>query len=308
MDLSIPFFQSELLFYPSLSCVSSLSLTTLISYGVYGTLDWRPIVIFTCSDFLAMGLDHYLDNAENLAQARATGNDGVVSVFTQARMMLICVACILFGALLCSPIQTWAITALFVAPALVWNRPLFWLPIRDVANARGDDEEPAGFFKHGFVIKRIPGMKAIIIGVIRGCGTFAVVHSVLSPRLLNNESSMWTPTQLLIWSTINWICHTTMADVRDYIDDLKEEIPTLPVLFKSVLKTKVLLTFLHAVNIISFSHNVYIVFGSLYATLLVWLLDESSPRSHFVFSMEGQPLTIALYFAVQACKKLPAFA
>ena len=93
-----------------------------------------------------------------------------------------------------------------------------------------------------------------------------------------------------------------MADVRDFHQDWEKQGPTIPVLLKSVLRTKILLTAVHLLTTFLYSYNPYIVFASLYATVLVWALDEKSPRGLYRLSFHSQTLTAALYGAVETMK------
>lgn len=90
-----------------------------------------------------------------------------------------------------------------------------------------------------------------------------------------------------------------MADVRDFTEDWELQVPTIPVLLKSVYKTKVLLTVVHMLTLIAFVENLYIVFGSLYAIALVWALDENSPRKMYRLSFHSQTLVAIVYGAIQ---------
>ena len=93
-----------------------------------------------------------------------------------------------------------------------------------------------------------------------------------------------------------------MADVRDFHEDWEKQVPTIPVLLKSVFRTKVLLTAVHLLTMILYSYNPYIVFASLYATVLVWALNENSPRGLYRLSFHSQTLTAALYGGIEAAK------
>ena len=93
-----------------------------------------------------------------------------------------------------------------------------------------------------------------------------------------------------------------MADVRDFHEDWEKQVPTIPVLLKSVFRTKVLLTAVHLLTTFLYSYNPYIVFASLYATVLVWALNENSPRGLYRLSFHSQTLTAALYGGIEAAK------
>ena len=130
---------------------------------------------------------------------------------------------------------------------------------------------------------------------------------------------MWNPIQIVLWSTVNRACHAVsrmpahpsfpcktalqvMADVRDFREDWEKKVPTVPVLLKSVVKTKFLLTFVHILTASLYHKNPYIIFASVYATVLVWVLDEDSPRGLFRLSFHSQTLTAFLYGVVEVAK------
>ncbi len=98
-------------------------------------------------------------------------------------------------------------------------------------------------------------------------------------------------------------CLQVMADVRDFHEDWEKQVPTIPVLLKSVFWTKVLLTVMHVFMMMLYAYNPYIVFSSLYATVLVWFLNESSPRGWYRLSFHSQTLTALLYAFVEVAKQ-----
>ncbi|KAF8884285.1 hypothetical protein CPB84DRAFT_1685923 [Gymnopilus junonius] len=295
--------KDELLVHPIMTSLGSLALSTFISYSVYGVIDWRPVTICVASDIVTIGLDHYNDQASSLECAKQTANNNVLNLFSRAKMLLIVSAVLLLAALSLCPPATWAITACFVTPALLWDTTLFYwrTPVRRNREKKNDDA------KRGFVIKRIPGMKAIFIGIIRGCGTYAVVRSILSNSTSiggTGSSGPWSPHEIVIWSTINRACHAVMADVRDFDEDWKLQVPTIPVLMKSVFRTQALLTTIHLTTMFYFISNVYIVFASVYSIALVWALNEKSRRGLYRFSFHSQTITAILYGSVEAYKNL----
>jgi len=95
-----------------------------------------------------------------------------------------------------------------------------------------------------------------------------------------------------------------MADVRDFTEDWELQVPTIPVLLKSVYKTKLLLTAIHTLTMLAFINNVYIIFGSLYAIALVWALDEHSNRKMYRLSFHSQTLVAVVYGVTQAYAQL----
>lgn len=99
------------------------------------------------------------------------------------------------------------------------------------------------------------------------------------------------------------LCLQVMADVRDFHEDWEKQVPTIPVLLKSVFRTKVLLTAIHLFTMVLYSENPYIVFSSLYATVLVWFLNENSQRGLYRLSFHSQTLTALLYAVVEGTKE-----
>lgn len=95
-----------------------------------------------------------------------------------------------------------------------------------------------------------------------------------------------------------------MADVRDFHEDWALQVPTIPVLLKSVFKTQVLLTVIHLMTLFAFIQNIYIVFGCIYAIALVWLLNEDSPRGRYRLSFHSQTIVAVLYGVVEGTKGL----
>ncbi|KAG2129308.1 hypothetical protein BD769DRAFT_1455608 [Suillus cothurnatus] len=189
---------------------------------------------------------------------------------------------------ICCPISTLLTTAAFVAPALLWTTPIsfnkFALILRHLLGRFRRDKHQPSASAPVLVIKRIPGMKAIFNGIIRGCGIYTVVLSVLSGVV-----------QLIVWSTVNRSCHAIMTDVRDFEDDMKAGVPTIPVLLGSVLKTKVILTACHMLVLLAFIENPYILGSCLFAAALVWMLGKESPKKAFLFSSHSQSLFIIWY-------------
>lgn len=109
-------------------------------------------------------MDHYFDQAAMLMYAKKTGNREMNSVFNQARALLFTNAVLLLVALVLSPPLTWAMVAIFFGPAFVWDFKLFAYGQSPKTNIDGKADKS----KKTFTIKRIPGMKAVLIGIIRG--------------------------------------------------------------------------------------------------------------------------------------------
>ncbi|RDX54510.1 hypothetical protein OH76DRAFT_1430012 [Lentinus brumalis] len=291
--------KDELLTHPLMLSVGSLGLSTFMSRSIYGTVDWRPVVICVSSDILAIGLDHYFDQKPMQLYALKTENREMTAIFNQAKLLLVTSAILLLFALASSPAWTCVMVTVFLAPALLWDFRLFTFGDKRQRKHNWRSDDSSG--RNAFSIKRIPGMKAVIIGIIRGCGTFAVVNSILT-HSTSSDPSIWDPTQIIIWSTINRACHAVMADVRDFHEDWEKQVPTIPVLLKSVFRTKMLLTAVHLGTMLLYPYNPYIVFASLYATVLVWFLNENSPRGLYRLSFHSQTLTALLYGGVEAAK------
>ncbi|KAG1906341.1 uncharacterized protein F5891DRAFT_1005197 [Suillus fuscotomentosus] len=302
--LTIPKLADELFLRPIVISMNSLALSALMSYVMSANagIDWRPIIICVTSDILAMGADHLKDKKEQFSSDRNNANDPrLASWFLYARTFLTASAVLLAFALSQCPISTLLTTATFVAPALLWTTPIsfkkFWLISRRLLGRFSGDRHQPSTSAPVLVIKRIPGMKAIFNGIIRGCGIYAVVFSVLSGsgNLTNTLPSPWSVAQLLIWSTVNRSCHAIMTDVRDFEDDMKAGVPTIPVLLGSILRTKVILTACHMLVMLAFIENTYIMGSCLFAAALVWILGKDSPKKAFLFSSHSQSLFIIWY-------------
>ncbi|KAG1871514.1 hypothetical protein F4604DRAFT_1583304 [Suillus subluteus] len=302
--LTIPKLADELFLRPIVISMNSFALSTLMSYvmSANGCIDWRPITICVTSDILAMGADHLKDKEEEFSSdCNNTNNPRLASWFIYARTFLATSAALLALALSQCPISTLLTTAAFVAPALLWTTPIsftkFALISRCLLGMFGGDKHQPSTSAPVLVIKRIPGMKAIFNGIIRGCGIYAVVLSVLSGsgNLTNTLPSPWSVVQLIVWSTVNRSCHAIMTDIRDFEDDMKAGVPTIPVLLGSILKTKVVLTTCHMLVMLAFVENPYIMGSCIFAAVLVWILGKNSPKKAFLFSSHSQSLFIIWY-------------
>ncbi|KAG1811795.1 uncharacterized protein BJ212DRAFT_1483520 [Suillus subaureus] len=303
--LTIPKLADELFLRPIVISMNSLALSILMSYvmSANGSIDWRPITICITSDILAMGADHLKDKEEEFSSKHNNANDPrLASWFTYARTFLAVSAVFLALALSQCPISTLLTTAAFVAPALLWTTPISFRKFTLIRlNRFGGDKCQPSASAPVLVIKRIPGMKAIFNGIIRGCGIYTVVLSVLSGsgNLTNMLPSPWSVVQLIVWSTVNRSCHAIMTDVRDFEDDMKAGVPTIPVLLGSILKTKVILTACHMLVMLAFIENPYIMGSCLFAAALVWMLGKNSPKKAFLFSSHSQSLFIIWYLSTR---------
>ncbi|KAG0697949.1 hypothetical protein DFH29DRAFT_128187 [Suillus ampliporus] len=324
--LTIPKLADELFLRPIVISMNSLALSSLMSLvmSTNGKVDWRPVVsliryqrilltqshpqitICVTADILAIGADHLKDQEEEFTSDHNNAKDQrLASLFTCARTFLTISAVLLALALFLCPISTLLTTATFVVPALLWTTPISLkksgLILKRLIGISAEDDHKPPTSASALVIKRIPGMKAIFNGIIRGCGTYAVVLTVLSGSgsLANVLPPPWTGVQLIVWSTVNRTCHAIMTDVRDFEDDLKTGVPTIPVLLGSVVKTKLLITACHMLVMLAFIENPYIMGSCLYATALVWILRKNSPKKAFLLSSHSQSAFIIWYFLVR---------
>ncbi|KAG2067488.1 hypothetical protein BDR04DRAFT_1212736 [Suillus decipiens] len=294
----------ELFLRPIVISMNSFALSILISYvmSTNRSIDWRPIIICVVSDILAVGADHLKDKKKEFLLDYNNANDPrLASWFVYSRAFLAACAGLLALTLLHCPILTFLTTTAVVAPALLWTTPIsfknFGLISWHLFGRIGRDKHQPYIYAPVLVIKHVPGMKAIFNGIIRGCGLFAIVFSVLSGsgNLTNTLPSPWSIVQLLVWSTVNRTCHAIMTDVRDFEDDTKAGVPTIPVLLGSILETKVILTACHMLVMLAFIENSYIMGSCLFATALVWMLGEHSPKKAFLISSHSQSLFIIWY-------------
>jgi hypothetical protein len=131
------------------------------------------ITICVMSDILAIGADHLKDKKEEFLSNHNNANDPrLASWFIYARTFLAACAGLLALALSQCPISTLLTTAAFVAPALLWTTPIsfnkFALILRHLLGRFRRDKHQPSASAPVLVIKRIPGMKAIFNGIIRG--------------------------------------------------------------------------------------------------------------------------------------------
>ncbi|KAG2036215.1 hypothetical protein BDR03DRAFT_866546 [Suillus americanus] len=285
---------------PIIVAMSTAVLTAFLSYVIAGQLDWRPIAVCLTCDYVTVSVDHLKDQEVVIGALGAAAVKHFTPVFRLARIFLALNASLLVMALCRSPSEVTFATAVFTAPAFLWVTPLDLQRIGRVlkrfTRANYDQVEcDSPRSKKPFIIKRIPGVKAILDGIIRSCMPFFVVHSVLrlSWRSAHNTPP-WTITEILIWSIVNRICHCVMADMRDIDEDKKTGIPTIPILLGSPL-TRIVLTVVQAVVMVAFLHNLFIVGSSCLAIALVWILGKDSPKAYFRLSLHSQSIFIILY-------------
>ncbi|KAG1893268.1 uncharacterized protein F5891DRAFT_47557 [Suillus fuscotomentosus] len=292
-------FVSSVILQPLIVAISSAVLSSLLSYEIAGMLDWRPIVICATSDVLVIAADHLKDQEVDIGSQGAA----VIKRFTPlAHIFLALNASLLVAALSLSPPKATFFTAVFTAPAFLWTTPLDLSRIGTIlerlvwANYGQVDKA-----RRPFIIKRVPGMKAFFSGTIRSCGVFSVVHSALqSPWESTHNALPWTIAETVVWSMVNRTGHCIMSDVRDYEEDKQAGVPTIPVLLDSPLKTRMLLTVVHAAVLTAFRHNPFIVASSCFAIGLVWILGKDTPKPYFRLSLHSQTIFIVTYAVLLA--------
>lgn len=295
-------FLSAVILQPIIVAVTSLLLSSLVSYEIAEQLDWRPITVCVTCDILAVGVDHLKDQEIVIGAWGAAVTKRFAPLFHLARAFLALNASLLVIALCRCPPKMTLVTAVFTVPAFLWATPLdFWrigAALKGILRTNHDEELEYDPPKSSepFIIKRVPGMKAIFDGIIRGCGTAFVVHSALQSSWKSDQiAPPWTVIETIVWSTVNRTCHCIMTDVRDYDEDEKAGVPTIPVLLESPLKTRIVLTVVQASVMMAFLHNPFIVGSSCFAIALVWILGKDSPKAYFRLSLHSQSMFIALY-------------
>jgi len=143
-------------------------------------------------------------------------------------------------------------------------------------------------------------MKALLVGIIRGYGTFTTVRSIMEPSHELHPIDPWGPISLVAWSVINRMSHGNLADIRDFVEDKAKGVRTIPVLLDSVYHAKILLFATHILTIVVFHRNIYIVFATLWAMFFAWFLNGNSPRRWYHFSFHSLSAGVAFYGVVQA--------
>ncbi|KZT66958.1 hypothetical protein DAEQUDRAFT_729759 [Daedalea quercina L-15889] len=289
----------ELVDTPAVLAGGSFALSSFMSYVAFGTIDWRPVAICALSDYIAIGLDHYL---EHRAVARADDALPVRSstVFRVAKGLLAASAVLLLAVLLSCPPRTWFEIAVCFGPAFVWDVDVSryvrrWVGTSPVSGTASSDAK--GTRRRIWSVKRIPGVKALLVGFIRVYGTYAIIRSCMDPSSpsAQSHSDAWTRAQFFLWSVVDRTCHAVMEDIRDFPDDLRNGIPTIPVLLHSVSRSKWVLSFIHTITFMAYHHNPYIALSTVYAVALVWLLDHRSSRALYHLSYHSQTIAFAAY-------------
>ncbi|KAG1822206.1 hypothetical protein EV424DRAFT_1399378 [Suillus variegatus] len=253
-------FISSVILQPIIVAISSAVYSSLLSYEMVGNLDWRPIVICATSDVLVIAADHLKDQEFR---------------FTPLARIFLALNAVAAPTLF---------TAIFTSPAFLWTTPLdvsrIGTMLKRLIGANYSQEMDKA--RKPFIIKRVPGMKAFFSGTIRSCGVFLVVQSALqSPWKSTHNALPWTIAETLVWSMVNRTGH---CDVRDYDEDKEAGVPTIPVLLDSLLKTRMILTVVHAAILTAFRHNPFIVASSCFAIALVWILGKDTPKPYFRLS------------------------
>ncbi|KAG1841822.1 hypothetical protein DFJ58DRAFT_748357 [Suillus subalutaceus] len=277
-------FVISVILQPIIVGISSAMLSSLISYEIAGQLDWRPIIICMTCDILVIGVDHLKDQEVVINALGAASMKRFTPMFHLALKV--------HQKRRSSPV-------VFTTPAFLWTTPLDlqWIGrvLKRFALVNYDQEDSPGS-KNPFIIKRVPGMKAILDGIIRGYGLFLVVHSALQLSWQSaNNAPPWTIFETIIWSTVNRTCHCILADVRDYDEDKKVGVPTIPVLLESPLKTRIVLTVVQAAVMMAFLHNPFIVGNCCFTIALAWILGKDSPKVYFRLSLHSQSIFIIMY-------------
>ncbi|KAG1852679.1 hypothetical protein F4604DRAFT_2040636 [Suillus subluteus] len=294
-------FVGYVILQPIIVAMSTAVLSAFLSYEIAGQIDWRPITVCYTCDFLTVSVDHLKDQEVVIGALGVAAVKRFTPLFRLSRILLALNALLLVVALCQSPSEVTFITAAFTAPAFLWVTPLDLQWIDRVlkrfirANHDQEVEYDSTRSKKPFVIKRVPGVKAILDGIIRSCMPLLVVHSALQLSWQSaHNAPPWTITETMIWSMVNRICHCIMADLRDYDEDKKTGVPTIPILLGCPL-TRIVLTVVQTVVMMAFLHNLFIVGSSCLAIALVWILEKDSPKAHFRLSLHSQSIFIIIY-------------
>ncbi|KAG1734687.1 uncharacterized protein EDB91DRAFT_1225543 [Suillus paluster] len=295
-------FVDTVILRPIVVAINTFALASLVSYIIAEQLDWRPITIWVTCDIIAVGVDHLKDQEVAIGACGAAVAKRFAPLINIGRIFLALNASMLVIALCQCPPKTTLVTAVFAAPAFLWATPLepqrIGVMLKNLMRAKHDKQVRGSSptFSNSLVIKRVPGMKAIFNGIIRGCGVFFVVNSALQvSQVTDRAAPPWMLIETIIWSTVNRTCHSVMTDVRDFDDDKKAGVPTIPVLLGSPLRTRVVLTIIQAAIMMAFRHNLYILASSYFAIALVWILGKDSPKVYFLLSVHSQSMFIFMY-------------
>lgn len=143
-----------------------------------------------------------------------------------------------------------------------------------------------------------------------------VICSCVNNSLAINEihGRAWTKHEILMWSFVDRTCYGVrllkffcsicvqadssiqiMEDIRDYRDDLKRNIPTIPVLLHSIKGSKCIVLFAHVVSILVWLDNPYIIVAVIYSIALACILDHKSSRAGYYLSYHSQTVAFTAY-------------
>lgn len=289
---------------PIVVAMSSLFTASLMSYVMAERLDWRPITVCVTCDILTVSIDHVKDQDVIVGACGAAVVKRFAPLFHLARMFLILNVLLLVIALSQGSPKMTIITVIFTTPAFLWATPLNFQRIgavfqRYIPAKHGQEVGYSSSISGApFIIKRVPGMKSIFNGIIRGCGIFFVVHSALHESWKSDSNVLpWKIIEIVIWSTISRTGHGILSDVRDFCEDEKDGVPTIPVLLGSPLKTRIVLTVSQAVVMMACLGNPYILGSSCFMIALIWFLGQDSPKAYFILSIHSQSIFIVMYGA-----------
>ncbi|KAG1723957.1 hypothetical protein EDB19DRAFT_1834409 [Suillus lakei] len=275
-------FINAVILRPIVVAINSLVLASLMSYMIAGWLDWRPalwfsntivqkITVCTTCDILAVGIDHFRDQGIAIGTCGAAVIQCFALLFYLVHIFLVLNVSLLMIALCPSPPNMAILTCNFYYPRF-----------SGFICVKHDQETGYSSLRSGtpFIIKRVPGMKAIFNGIIRG-QSWKSDYNVLP----------WTIIKTVIWLTVNHICHSTCVTLTE---DDKAGVLTIPVLLGSPLKTWIVLTIIQAAVMIAFIGNPYILASSCFAIALVWILGKDSPKECFLLSIHSQSIFIVI--------------
>ncbi|KAH8705864.1 hypothetical protein BGW36DRAFT_311623 [Talaromyces proteolyticus] len=285
MDIDITHLKHSLIWQPVSMSIGSLGLSNLICHVLYGVLDWRAVALTTSFHFISIALDHYKDHLQSYKIAKQSRNQDALNIFQFTHWMIFLSALIAVTALTQCPLSTTVKTACFVAPALLWDFHIFEFTYKGR--------------KEYVSVKRIPGIKPFLVGFIRGCGTYLVVESIMTPTYTYQPVYPWNPFQLIVWVMMDRSCYSFLLDIRDYDEDKRGSVRTLVVLLGSIPLSKLFLVVAHFITICIFHENLYIIGAALYAAALGLYLDHKSHGVWFDLSCHSLTFAVAGYFIVQ---------
>jgi hypothetical protein len=143
---------------------------------------WKIAICSAC-DILVIGVDHVRDQEVVISALGTATMKRFTPVFHAARIFLALITSLLVMALSQCPSETVFLTAVFTTPAFLWATPLDLQWIGRVLKRfmwmnYGQEDSPGS--GKPFIIKRVPGMKAIFDGIIRG---YVLLHPDALPFL-----------------------------------------------------------------------------------------------------------------------------